>query len=77
MAERHVRQGEGHVEPVESRMADIHRCSICTAPAIVSTEDDFGDDIWLCANHLPEESREIYDKLRAKGWDAPAPETIQ
>jgi hypothetical protein len=58
-------------KPVETQP-----CAICGAPAvIVAAEAETGHRMRICADHLPPEARAVYDRLRARGWRAPAPRT--
>lgn len=56
------------------REVEIFACAICGGPAVIVASDaETGAPIRICADHLPAEARAVYDRLRARGWRAPAP----
>jgi hypothetical protein len=60
--------------PRDRQRVETFPCAICGAPAvIVATDGETGKPIRICADHLPAEARAVYDRLRARGWRAPAP----
>jgi hypothetical protein len=60
--------------PRDHRAVETFPCAICGAPAVILAVDgDTGTPIRICADHLPAEARAVYDRLRARGWRAPAP----
>jgi hypothetical protein len=60
--------------PRDLRAVETFPCAICGGPAvIVAADDETGAPIRICADHLPAEARAVYDRLRARGWRAPAP----
>ncbi|HXR86424.1 MAG TPA: hypothetical protein VN728_05625 [Stellaceae bacterium] len=60
--------------PRDSRWVETFPCAICGAPAVImATDAENGRQIRICADHLPAEARAVYDRLRARGWRAPAP----
>lgn len=60
--------------PRDSQLVETFPCAICGAPAvIVAADGETGKPIRICADHLPAEARAVYDRLRARGWRAPAP----
>ena len=62
--------------PRDCKLVETRPCAICGAPAvIVATEAETGHPMCICADHLPAEARAVYDRLRSKGWRAPAPRT--
>jgi hypothetical protein len=49
-------------------------CTICGAPAVIeATLQETGEQVSICADHLPPEARAVYDRLRARGWRVPEP----
>jgi hypothetical protein len=54
-------------------LADTKPCHICGKPTFVSTVNDDGTRTYFCADHLSNEAREVYEELRAKGWDTTPP----
>lgn len=60
--------------PRDRKFVATFPCAICGAPAvIVAAEIETGKPIRICADHLPPEARAVYDRLRRRGWRAPAP----
>ena len=60
--------------PRDGRWVETFPCAICGAPAVIVAADrESGKPIRICADHLPAEARAVYDRLRARGWRAPAP----
>jgi hypothetical protein len=60
--------------PRDRKTVPTHPCAICGAPAvIVATDAENGEPFRICADHLPPEARAVYDRLRFRGWRAPAP----
>jgi hypothetical protein len=60
--------------PRDRKPVEAFPCAICGAPAVIVAADaDSGKPIRICADHLPAEARAVYDRLRARGWRAPAP----
>jgi hypothetical protein len=60
--------------PRDRRAVETFPCAICGAPAVIVAADaESGEPIRICADHLPAEARAVYDRLRARGWRAPAP----
>ncbi|HEX3971289.1 MAG TPA: hypothetical protein VHX19_08190 [Stellaceae bacterium] len=56
------------------REVETFPCAICGAPAVIVAADaESGAPIRICADHLPAEARAVYDRLRVRGWRAPAP----
>ena len=51
-------------------------CSVCGEPAMVDRIEPDRSETPLCANHLPPDAREMYEKLREAGWPAPPPKTV-
>jgi hypothetical protein len=64
------------VPPRDLKPVETHPCAICGQPGVVvATEAGTGDPMRICADHLPYGARAVYDRLRARGWRAPAPRT--
>jgi hypothetical protein len=60
--------------PRDRKAVETFPCAICGAPAVIVAADaESGDPMHICADHLPAEARAVYDRLRARGWRAPAP----
>lgn len=60
--------------PRDRQWVETFPCAICGGPAvIVATDGETAKPIRICADHLPAEARAVYDRLRARGWRAPAP----
>jgi putative intracellular protease/amidase len=58
----------------DRRAVETFPCAICGGPAVIIAADaETGTPIRICADHLPAEARAVYDRLRARGWRAPAP----
>lgn len=52
-------------------------CSICGEPAVAARVLSDGEPVPYCATHIPsEEARDVAEKLRDLGWDAPGPKPI-
>lgn len=60
--------------PRDTKFVATSPCAICGAPAVIVAADaESGKPIRICADHLPPEARAVYDRLRMRGWRAPAP----
>ena len=60
--------------PRDRKWVETFPCAVCGAPAVIVASDaEDGKPIRICADHLPAEARAVYDRLRARGWRAPAP----
>src|SRR5579884_1684421 len=60
--------------PRDRNAVEVFPCAICGGPAVIVAADlETGAPIRICADHLPAEARAVYDRLRARGWRAPAP----
>ena len=60
--------------PRDRKQVTTSPCAICGAPGVIeATDADSGKPIRICADHLPPEARAVYDRLRTRGWRAPAP----
>ena len=62
------------IPPRDRTAVATHPCTICGAPAVIeATLTETGQQVSICADHLPPEARAVYDRLRAQGWRVPKP----
>jgi hypothetical protein len=51
-------------------------CDVCGEPAIVSRVEADRTETPLCAEHLPADAREAYERVRDLDWPAPPGKTV-
>lgn len=61
------------LSPRDRKVIETEPCALCGAPAVILATGEDGAPLRICADHLPPEARAVYDRLRYRGWRAPAP----
>jgi hypothetical protein len=63
------------VPPRDRKTVATEPCALCGAPGVIIATSEDGAPLRICADHLPPEARAVYDRLRYRGWRAPAPQS--